>query len=256
MAHDHSRKPELQQLRDQIESQLSSTDPAVKAWCNETTLTRYLVAKDWNVQKAAAMLRSTLKWRQQFQPHKITWADVAHNASTGRVELLNSTDDLGRPVVLMRLRNEMAPSDHEHQLKFLVYTLERACELADDAGHGKMSWLLEMEGYSPKNSPPFAVTKQSISVLQNHYPERLGYAVMAKPPRIFTVAWNALYPFLDTETREKITFVKCDVVNSLKGVLGVDCIDVSMGGSRPGEFDLERYRERMIKLQSMHMQGS
>lgn len=34
----------------------------------------------------------------------------------------------------MRLRNEMAPSDHEHQLKFLVYTLERACELADDAG--------------------------------------------------------------------------------------------------------------------------
>ncbi|KAL3157865.1 hypothetical protein ABBQ32_012278 [Trebouxia sp. C0010 RCD-2024] len=149
MAHDHPRKPELQQLRDQIESQLSSTDPAVKSWCNETTLTRYLVAKDWNVQKAAAMLRSTLNWRQQFQPHKITWADIAHNASTGRVELLSCTDDLGRPVVLMRLRNEMAPSDHEHQLKFLVYTLERACELADDAGHGKMSWLLEMVCLAP-----------------------------------------------------------------------------------------------------------
>lgn len=29
----------------------------------------------------------------------------------------------------------MAPSDDEHQLKFLVYTLERACELADDAGN-------------------------------------------------------------------------------------------------------------------------
>lgn len=111
------------------------------------------------------------------------------------------------------------------------------------------------EGYSPKNSPPFAVTKQSISVLQNHYPERLGYAVLAKPPCIFTVAWNALYPFLDTETRQKITFVKygVDVVKSLQGVFGVDCIDVSMGGSRCGEYDLERYRERMTKLQSMHM---
>lgn len=28
----------------------------------------------------------------------------------------------------------MAPSDDEHQLKFLVYTLERASELADEAG--------------------------------------------------------------------------------------------------------------------------
>ena len=34
----------------------------------------------------------------------------------------------------MRLRNRMAPSDVEHQLKFLVYTLERASEAADDAG--------------------------------------------------------------------------------------------------------------------------
>ena len=39
-----------------------------------------------------------------------------------------------RPVVLMRLRNKMAPSDVEHQLKFLVYTLERASELADQSG--------------------------------------------------------------------------------------------------------------------------
>ena len=34
----------------------------------------------------------------------------------------------------MRLRNKMVPSDHEHQLKLLVYTLERASELADEAG--------------------------------------------------------------------------------------------------------------------------
>ncbi len=34
----------------------------------------------------------------------------------------------------MRLRNKMAPSDVAHQLKFLVYTLERASELADQSG--------------------------------------------------------------------------------------------------------------------------
>lgn len=96
MAPDVGCKPELQQLRDQIESQLTSTDPAVRSWCNDETLVRYLVAKDWNVQKAAAMLNSTLNWRQQFQPHKISWSDIAHNASTGRVELLDCKDALGR----------------------------------------------------------------------------------------------------------------------------------------------------------------
>lgn len=114
------------------------------------------------------------------------------------------------------------------------------------------------EGYTPRNSPPFAVSKQSISILQNHYPERLGYAVLAKPPCIFNLAWNAIYPFLDSATRKKILFVKCgaDIVKSLQGVLGVECIDVSMGGSRSGNFDLQQYAEHMTKLQSMHMQSS
>ncbi len=69
-----------------------------------------------------------------------------------------------RPVVLMRLRNKMAPSDVEHQLKFLVYTLERASEVADQSGvpqvcclyqcwiscihamelHSKIDWLCQV----------------------------------------------------------------------------------------------------------------
>lgn len=251
MAADDGESPQIAELRSAIQPQLSSSCPAVQEWCNSNTLRRYLVAREWNVARAAAMLRSTLTWRQQFQPEKITWSDIAHNASTGRVELLDSTDSLGRPVVLMRLRNRMALSDVEHQLKFLVYTLERASQLADDAGVEKMSWLLEMEGYSPKNSPAFAVTKQSINVLQSHYPERLGHAVIARPPCIFNLAWNAFYPFLDRDTRSKIIFVKtgADVVKALKGVVDLSSIDRSMGGSRPGNFDLAQYRERMIKLQ-------
>ncbi len=96
MPFDVACKPELQQLREQIEPHVALTDPAVQRWCNEGTLARYLVAKDWNVQKAAAMLKSTLIWRQRFQPHNISWSDISHNASTGRVELLNCNDALGR----------------------------------------------------------------------------------------------------------------------------------------------------------------
>ena len=39
-----------------------------------------------------------------------------------------------RPVVVMRLRNQMAASDNEHQLKYLVYMLEQASKLAAKTG--------------------------------------------------------------------------------------------------------------------------
>ncbi len=96
MTADYARQSEIDELRSAIEPQLSTSCAAVQDWCNVNTLKRYLVARDWNKAKAAAMLRSTLTWRQQFQPQAITWSDIAHNASTGRVELLDSTDSLGR----------------------------------------------------------------------------------------------------------------------------------------------------------------
>ena len=74
MASVHPKPDEIQQLR-------SAMEPHLSTCC------------------AAAMLRATLTWREQFQPHNISWAEIEHNASTGRVELLDSTDSLGRSVL-------------------------------------------------------------------------------------------------------------------------------------------------------------
>lgn len=46
----------------------------------------------------------------------------------------------------------------ERQLRFLVYHLESACRAADEAvaagaGEGKMTWLIDFEGYSFSNAP-------------------------------------------------------------------------------------------------------
>lgn len=119
------------------------------------------------------------------------------------------------------------------------------------AASGRMTWLLEMDGYSPRNSPPFAVTKQSISILQNHYPERLGWAILSRPPCIFSFLWRAINPFLDQETRDKVVMVKagCDVVRSLKGVIDASAIDQTQGGTRNGHYDFAAYQERMANLE-------
>jgi len=42
--------------------------------------------------------------------------------------------------------------------------------------------------------------------VQNYYPERLGKALMIHVPYIFMKAWKMIYPFIDTNTRDKVTY--------------------------------------------------
>ena len=58
------------------------------------------------------------------------------------------------------------------------------------AGVGKMTWLIDFEGYSYRNAPPISMAMKALNILQNHYPERLGLAVCYHPPRLFQLTWR------------------------------------------------------------------
>lgn len=182
---------------------------AHRAFCTRGTYIRFLRARHWTVAKATKMLRETLRWRTEYQPQLLSWPTIKHEGARGKLFILDHPDTEGRPVVLMRPRLEAAYSgDSDERVKWLVYTLEQASRMADaSAPDGKMCWLVDFVGYNSKNSPPLKISLQVLSILQNHFPERLGRAVSYQPPLLFNIAWKAISPFVDPLTRDKLVFL-------------------------------------------------
>jgi hypothetical protein len=58
------------------------------------------------------------------------------------------------------------------------------------AGVGKMTWLIDFEGYSLRNAPAVRTSLGVLHILQNHYPERLGGAVCYHAPGLFSMTWK------------------------------------------------------------------
>jgi len=179
---------------------------------DDATFLRYLRARQYDATKAAAMLRDTLKWRAEFGVRAMeSWRDVirAENAS-GKL-YVRGFDREGGACLYMKPQYENT-KDHDGNLKHLVYNMERcvAVMAAQGAGKEKISLLIDYENYSLSNAPPMKTAMETLSILQNHYPERLRCAYCIRPPTVFTFFWSAISPFIDPVTKAKIAMVKND----------------------------------------------
>ncbi|KAK9843107.1 hypothetical protein WJX74_007090 [Apatococcus lobatus] len=239
----HDEQKAILSLRACVDQRLKG-DPALQLWCTDLTLIRYLRARSWDVNKANQMLHKTLDWRSSYKPHEITWAEVSEEATTGKLFRMHTLDREGRPVLVMRPRNENS-NIYERRLKFLVYCLECASQIADESGVGRMTWLIDFAGYSLSNAPPVRMSMQTTSILQNHYPERLGLAVCYHPPIIFQVTWKACKPFVDPITKNKILFLDKSAGSQKLMAEKFDLaqLEECLGGSLPASeaFNMQTY---------------
>ncbi|KAF2324570.1 hypothetical protein GH714_015349 [Hevea brasiliensis] len=183
-------------------------------YCTDACLRRYLEARSWNVDKAKKMLEETLKWRSTYKPEEIRWHEVAIEGETGKVYRANFHDRQGRTVLILRPGKQNTKS-LDNQLRHLVYLLENAI-LNLPEGQEQMAWLIDFTGWSISNSVPIRTARDTINILQNHYPERLAIAFLYNPPRIFEAFWKIVKYFLDAKTFQKVKFVYPKNVDSVE----------------------------------------
>lgn len=98
-------------------------------------------------------------------------------------------------------------SSIDNQIRHLVYLLENAM-LNLPQGQEQMSWLIDFTGWSLRTSVPVKSAKESINILQNHYPERLAVAFLYNPPRVFEAFWKVCTLLLAFEVLIPFKYLK------------------------------------------------
>jgi hypothetical protein len=189
-----------------------------RIWLTRECLLRYLRATKWNLTQAAQRLKSTLVWRREYGTDKFTAEYISEENATGKQVLLGF-DNEGRPCLYLLPQNQNT-KETPKRIEHLVYMLERTIDL-HPPGQESLALLIDFRNTGAGGTPGIGVAKQVLDILQNHYPERLGRALLThcmpcliaypiNPLTLRVVPWyvNAFLklvnPFIDPVTKSKI----------------------------------------------------
>lgn len=135
-------------------------------------------------------------------------------------------------VVVYKPQRQSPTDEVEHEAYILsqIYTAERAIASTAYISKGqqeKLFVIFSFAGYASKNSVSTSTMKESSTVLQRIYPERLKTLVVLDPPFWIRALFKIMYPFLSYATREKMQLVS----GKVRGV-GQRAPACSVGNSR------------------------
>jgi len=166
-------------------------------------LLRYLRATTWSVSQAEQRLRNTLVWRREYGVEKCTPEYISIENETGK-QLIMGWDIHARPCQYMRPSKQNTPRT-ERQIQHLVFMLERSIDLMPP-GQETLALLINFAETKTGQGATLGQGKQTLNILQNHYPERLGRALVTNVPFYIWGFFKLITPFIDPLTREKIKF--------------------------------------------------
>src|SRR6201999_3059187 len=93
----------------------------------------------------------------------------------------------------------------DRQIQHLVFMLERSIDMMP-AGQETLALLINFAETKAGQGATLSQGKQTLNILQNHYPERLGRALVTNVPCYIWGFFKLITPFIDPLTREKIKF--------------------------------------------------
>lgn len=174
-----------------------------KLWLTRECLLRYLRAAKWAVPTATTRLQATLTWRREYGVDSHTAEYISEENETGKQVILGY-DTAGRPCLYLNPHKQNT-KEPKKQLHHLVFMLERCIDLMAP-GVETLALLVNFKDSRRGQNASVSQGREVLSILQNHYPERLGRALVIEVPWLIWGFFKAISPFIDPLTREKLKF--------------------------------------------------
>ncbi|KAI5924249.1 cral trio domain-containing protein [Camillea tinctor] len=176
-----------------------------KMWLTKECLLRYLRATKWNHKESEKRLLETLTWRREYGVGELTSEHIGPENETGKQVILGF-DMHSRPCHYLlpgRQNTDVSPRQNQH----LVYMLERCIELMP-AQQETLSLLINFKQGKNRSytAPGITQGREVLHILQTHYPERLGRAMIINVPWVVWGFFKLITPFIDPLTKEKLKF--------------------------------------------------
>ena len=154
-------------------------DDTDRVWLTRECLLRYLRATKWHVPQAADRLKATLTWQREFGLRSKLTADyVSPENETGKQTIMGF-DIHGRPCLFLDpgKQNTDFKTHGDRQTAHLVFMLQKVIDLLPP-GQESVALLINYKDTSNSKNPPMSQSRGVLNILQTHYPERLGRALI------------------------------------------------------------------------------
>eukprot|EP01126_Amoeba_proteus_P065135 TRINITY_DN9209_c0_g1_i2.p1 TRINITY_DN9209_c0_g1~~TRINITY_DN9209_c0_g1_i2.p1 ORF type:complete len:503 (-),score=105.47 TRINITY_DN9209_c0_g1_i2:75-1583(-) len=255
-------------------------DPEIAEWIPEPSenhylhtdfyLSRYLVAREWNVKAAKAMYIASMKWRKENNISEIVeefekseyfpllrsywpgsfdkrWDFWSFDNSWVTYSRIGTLD----PEIL-----EVIPANI--LVKYHIY----CCEIIER----KNLKIVQQKGYSPgiimiedmsglglsfMDKALMDLLKQVVQIDSDYYPAMLRKFFLINTPGIFTIIWNAAKPFFDPSTLTKFEVLGGDTKKSaakLQEIIPEKYLPAFLGGKSPFEMPSAGSVKELTKL--------
>jgi len=213
-----------------------------KYWLSYECMLRYLRATKWkSVSTAIDRLEGTLKWRREFGLYdRVDAEHVEPEGVTGKQIVYNYDVD-GRPALYL-VPSRQNTSESERQVQFVFWYLERVVDLM---GPGIESLNLMINFADRAKNPSISTSRTVLNILQTHYPEHLGRAIIINVPWLINAFFNLITPFVDPVTRPKMRF-NPKVVD--EGIFTASTVWQEFGGEVELVYEHEKYWPAFVEM--------
>ncbi|KIL94182.1 hypothetical protein FAVG1_02744 [Fusarium avenaceum] len=214
----------------------------------DTSILRFLRARDWDVPKAMDMFVSSLNWRDERQVQKtiigggeavslkksLTPDEEAFMAQyrSGKC-YVRGTDNDNHPILAIKVRlHDPHKQTAEAMETFVLHNIETLRMMSREP-NDKVCLIFDLTGFGLRNMD-FHVVKFLVDILETRYPETLGVVLVHNAPFVFWGVWTVIKHWLDPVVASKIHFT-----SGTKGLLKFipkANLQKSYGGEDPWEY--------------------